>query len=68
MGASKKTAKKAKKAARKTAKKTGKRLKTAAKKALKSLGGPQKLKQGARKVAVAAADALVDALSPKKKK
>jgi hypothetical protein len=65
MGASKK---KAPKKLRKATKKSGKLLSRAADKALKSLGGPKKLRKGARRVAEATADALVDAITPKRKK
>ena len=72
MGASKKKAKKAQKKvqkkASKAAKKGGKLLSRAADKAIKSLGGAKKLSKGIRQVAEATADALVDAITPKKKK
>jgi hypothetical protein len=68
MGASKKKAKKAQKKVRKATKKGGKLLSNAADKALKSLGGANKLRKGVRKVAEATADALVDAITPKSKK
>jgi hypothetical protein len=67
MGASKKTAKKTAKKAGKKARKSGKSLRRMAEKAVKSLGGPKKLKQNVRKVAQATADALVNAITPKKK-
>ena len=68
LGASKKKAKKTQKTVRKAAKKGGKLFSKAADKALKSLGGANKLRMGVRKVAEATADALVDAITPKKKK
>ena len=71
MGASKRKAKKAArkrgKQVKKAAKQTAKLLSRATDKAIKSLGGAKKIQQSARKFAEAAADALVGAVTKKKK-